>query len=286
MQTGWSQPSGKRARVFDFQQSGRNRIASQSVVNRQTSVLTLSEFDIRRVARLKCRDTLPLAILKQACEASVMRALTGIRFRNNCNDEALRAYSSMTPRQFEHINARQSWANWRTIPRNLNRRLPNRPLFIVDLCCGIGESTEVIACYAAPGSQILGLEYNERFVAAARGRAYTNDRGFAASVAFTAQSVLDTFRDADGSVLKDSSVDWANCSGAVGCHFKPDATEQLAGELARVIRPDGLATIDTGPGGTNAVEATRVFRRLGFEKLGAARSCWLDRYTQICFRRT
>ena len=48
---------------------------------------------------------------------------------------------------------------------------------------------------------------------------------------------------------REGSVDLVNSSGAVGCHFDVDSTELLAGEVARVLRPGGLAMIDSGPSG-------------------------------------
>ena len=68
-------------------------------------------------------------------------------FRQNRNHLACQAYRQMNLEEFQALNARQAWANWRTIPRNLAGRLPQRPVLALDLCCGVGESTEVLAYY-------------------------------------------------------------------------------------------------------------------------------------------
>lgn len=208
-----------------------------------------------------------------------------VRFRLTHNGAACRAYCEMLTHEFEAINARQSWANWRTIPRNLNRRLPNRPVNAIDLCCGIGQSTEVLAYYCAPGSRLLGLEYNPRFVEVARRRRYRHDTGAPGRVTFNAQSVLETFRYPDGSEVAGGSIDVVNSCGAVGCHFDPDASIKLAGEVLRVLAPGGLALIDSGAAGTSEQRLKDIFKRAGFEALAEARSCALDRYTQVCFRK-
>ena len=224
-------------------------------------------------------------VLRQAWHEARLRGLRRIRFRSHHNPQACRAYAAMDPWEFEGVNARQAWANWRTIPRNLDRRVPDAPVRALDLCCGTGQSTQVLAYYLAPGSEILGLEYNPRFVAVARSRPYRTRRGGPAHVAFRAQSVLDPFRDATGALVASHSVDLVNSSGAVGCHFDRRTAEQLAAEVDRVLRPGGLALIDSGRNGTPAAALRGIFGRRGFEAVHEARSCRLDRYRQVCFRK-
>jgi SAM-dependent methyltransferase len=187
--------------------------------------------------------------------------------------------------EFEGLNARQAWSNWRTIPRNLHGRAPAVPLRALDLCCGTGHSTEVLAYYLAPGSRILGLEHNPRFVAMARSRRYWTRSGHPVRVEFASQSVLETFRDSSGEEIPDASLDLVNSSGAVGCHFEARDTALLAGEVSRVLRVDGLALIDSGRAGTSERDLVRVFTERSFEAIHRAWSCALDRYTQVCFRK-
>jgi SAM-dependent methyltransferase len=159
------------------------------------------------------------------------------------------------------------------------------PILALDLCCGTGQSTSVMACYAAPHSELLGLEYNPRFVEAARNRTILNDRRAPARTKFHAQSVLETFCFQRGRAVPDRSADWVNSSGAVGCHFSSDETDKLAHEISRVLKPGAIATIDSGPDGTSTEELKDIFQRLGFSVLGQAKSCALDRFTHVAFRK-
>jgi SAM-dependent methyltransferase len=100
---------------------------------------------------------------------------------------------------------------------------------------------------------------------------------------FRTQSVLECFRDADGDEVRTGSVDLVNSSGAVGCHFDAAATAKLADEVERVVRPGGLALIDSGSSGTSPADVKRLFEARGFERVHVARSCFLDPYLQLCF---
>lgn len=249
--------------------------------------VSFSEDTLHQVAHERLGMSLVGIFFWQAASERVLRYLKGINFRRNENAEATSAYRAMSAHEFEGINARQRWANWRTIPRNLSGRIPDRPLKVIDLCCGVGHSTEVLACYLPVGSRILGLEFNPDFVAFARSREsrYMHRTGAPVQVRFASQSVLETFRDESGTEVPSGSVDLVNCSGAVGVHFKPEATRVLAKQVARVLRPGGIATIDSGPYGTNATELTRIFEGMGFKRLNAARSCFVDYSVQVCFRK-
>lgn len=228
---------------------------------------------------------LPLVAARQAITETWVRAFRRAGFRSSENASALAGYLRMNAGEFDGVNARQRWANWRTIPRNLDGLCPDRALAAVDLCCGTGASTAVLAWHLPPGSRILGLEFQPAFVDAARRRAFARSDGAAAEVAFACQSVLETFRDADGAPLADGSIDLVNSSGAIGCHFPPADTTVLAREVARVLVPGGLALIDTGKSGTSQAEAERIFAALGFTRERASRSCRVDRYRQVCFRK-
>ncbi len=223
--------------------------------------------------------------LRQAWHEARLRYWRRIEFRSRENAEARAAYAAMAAWEFEGINARQAWANWRTIPRNLQSRVPEYPLRALDLCCGTGHSTAVLAYHLADGSEILGLEGNPHFVARARSRTYFTRHGTDARVLFRAQSVLEELRDAEGERLDNASIDLVNSSGAIGCHFDVAATAALAGEVTRVVRPGGWALIDSGPAGTRPDEVRRIFERSGFELRHQARSCFVDRCLQLCFRK-
>jgi SAM-dependent methyltransferase len=250
------------------------------------SVLCFSERTIRGVARREGpRGSLAGLCLAQLIRETSLRIGRGVDFRRRRNDEACAAYDAMAVDDFRIVNLRQAWANWRTIPRNLSGVLPARPVFAVDLCCGIGDSSAVLACYCAPGSQVLGLEWCPEFVREARRRAYRNISGGPAQVRFRCQSVLETFRDADDAPLEDESVDFVNAGGAVGCHFDAPATARLARECRRVVRPGGWALIDAGADGTSPRVLEAIFAEQGFEVRGRARSCALDRFVQLRLRK-
>lgn len=254
------------------------------------AVLRLSERDIRRHARARGpRAPITWILMRQAYSETRLRLKRKIRFRHRDNSKACDAYCAMRPDEFERVNARQAWANWRTIPRNLDGVLPTWPVTIVDLCCGTGQSTAVLAWYAAAGSRVLGLEYNPRFVELARSRSYLGARGgeggASVDVRFNAQSVLDTFRDDAGQPLAERSVDLVNASGSVGNHFDTAATRVLADEIDRVLKPRGVAMIDTGDAGTDAGTLSAIFVEKGFSVMHSAKSHPLDRYRQVCLRK-
>lgn len=238
---------------------------------------------VGRAARDRLKAGIVRLFVRQAVAEFKVTWRTRLRFREGRNAEALRAYCAMTEAEFDGINARQRWADWRTIPRSLRGRMPARPCRAIDLCSGSGHSAEVLAYCLPPGSEILGLEFNPVFVGYAARRRYPDRRGNPARVSFRVQSVLDVFRGADGRPIPDGSVDLVNSCGALGIHFDAPSLDRIAAEVARVLRPGGLAAIDSGTTGVRADEMTRIFARRGFEARGRAKSCFLDRFTQIAF---
>lgn len=248
--------------------------------------LVFSEDEIRRAARARLPDTNIVRVSARQTVAELTLKLKGLDFRFGANDKAVAAYERMTLEEFDGINARQRWANWRTIPRNLSGRIQDQPLIALDLCCGVGQSTEVLAHYLPRGSRILGLEYQASFVARARTRKYLDARGQGVNVEFRAQSVLEPFCGVDGTRLGDQSQDLVNCMGAVGSHFDPQASELLLREIARVMKPGGLAMLDCGAKGTDLHTLSAIAERFGFERKAVTRSTFLDIYPQVCFERT
>jgi SAM-dependent methyltransferase len=258
-----------------------------AAVDRTGHMLRIDERTLRRVARWRMPErNIVLIFLRQAFYENRVRFLKKVCFRWKENAAALRAYCSMSTAEFEGINARQRWANWRVIPRNLDGRLPSRAVKAVDLCCGVGHSTDVLSFYLSPGSEILGLEYNPEFVEAASRREFRDEYGEPAPVAFRAQSVLETFRQPDGMPVAAGSIDLVNSCGAVGCHFDKNAAATVLDEIARVLRPGGLATIDSGPDGTTAEELIALAKTRGLVLQNRARSCVFDRFEQIALRKS
>lgn len=237
------------------------------------------------VARERRKEGLAGLFLRQAWAELRVTLRSRPNFRENQNAQAVRAYCAMSVAEFQDINARQRWANWRSIPRNIEGRLPARPCRAVDLCAGVGDSAEVLAYHLPAGSEILGLEYNPAFVRTARARVYLDAAGRPVKAAFRAQSVLEEFRDAQGARLPDAGVDLVNSCGALAINFDEAALDALAAEIARVLGPGGLACIDSMAKGPDKERMIAVFRRHRFELLGSARSCFLDRFTQLCFEK-
>jgi SAM-dependent methyltransferase len=248
--------------------------------------LRVSEKMIRQVAREKGPQRSLIAIAARATFYDwVLRKLRRIDFRQSHNASACEAYEAMELDDFIAINSRQAWANWRTIPRNLHERLIDRPVFAIDLCSGVGDSTAVLAHYCAPGSRILGYEFNQRFVDHARQREYLDRDNRIASVEFLRQNVLEPFLDQHGDRIADGSVDLINACGAVGCHFDFAATQTLARECRRVLRSGGLSLIDSGRGGTEADELVRAFQAEGFTEVNRTKSCLVDVGEQLCLQK-
>ena len=205
-------------------------------------------------------------------------AQRGIRFRRTSFDEVVRAYAAMNADEFDAINSLQEWANWRTIPRALSSHVPDQPLRVLDLGCGTGSSTRVLAHYCPAGSHITGVEIAEPMLVFARRREYRHRSGSAARVDFVCQGVTEPFTEAD------ASVDLVNASGVIGHHLKPDTIPPLIAELQRVLKPDGIAMLDAGP-----TMPARVLRQImtdaGFVFFGHYRSWFGDLCGAMVFRR-
>lgn len=208
----------------------------------------------------------------------------GIGFRTTDPAEARRAYSEMTSEEFAAINGRQAWANRRTIARSLAGLLPVRPLFALDLGCGIGESTRVLASLLPAGSRLLGIEFAPPLAELSRGRTYRGPDGRPANVQFVVGSVTETFRDERGERIETGSVDLVNASGIIGHHLAPPDAERAGEEVARVLRSGGIAALDVGPR-LRAAELTEVMRELGFSRIRRTRSNPFDRTGQVVFRK-
>ncbi len=245
----------------------------------------LSPSRIARAALENVGEGLVRLFFRQACAEFLLSFHRHVFFRKNENLEAVRAYCAMSVPEFEAINARQKWANWRTIPRSFLGRLPCASCRAVDLCSGVGHSTQVLAYYLPPGSEILGLEYNPEFVAAASKRDFRDANGDRAATAFRAQSVLETFRDVNGVPLPDAGTDLINSSGALGIHFTAREIEVVADEIFRVLKNGGLAVVDAGVEGVGRAQMISIFESRGFHLLNSVRSCFFDRFWHVCFRK-
>jgi SAM-dependent methyltransferase len=190
----------------------------------------------------------------------------------------------MSDQEFADVNGRQRWANWRTIPRALSGHVPDRPLQVLDLGCGTGCSTQVLAFYCPAGSHITGYEVARPLVEVARRRSYLQRSGQRAAVAFCCQGLTEGLRDGKAAPLAEGSVDLVNASGVVGHHLDRGAALRLAEELRRVLAPGAAAMLDVGPTLRDR-ELTRIMESVGFRRLGRYRSWLLDPTGQVVFER-
>jgi SAM-dependent methyltransferase len=208
----------------------------------------------------------------------------GVHFRSADPSTVAAAYQAMTAQEFDAVNGRQDWANWRTIPRCLNRHVAARPLRILDLGCGTGSSTRVLAFCAPAGSWILGYEAVEALCTMARRKVYWNRSGLDVTVDFRCQGMTETFCATDGSAVLDRTIDVVNASGVVGHHLNEQSVKPLITEVNRVLAPEGIAMLDVGPT-LKEPNLTALMTAAGFVKVGHWRSCWLDPTGQVVYRR-
>jgi SAM-dependent methyltransferase len=211
-------------------------------------------------------------------------ARRGVQFRTTDPTTAQAAYTAMTQGEFDAINGRQDWANWRTIPRALNGQVPDRPLRVLDLGCGTGGSTRVLAFYCPADSHITGYELATPLVDIARQREYRHRSGQPGDVTFVCQGVTETLREPDRRPIPDLSVDLVNASGVVGHHLNEQTIRPLAAELKRVLAEGGIAQLDVGP--TLSDHAlTQIMKSFGFRRLTRRRSWIFDPTGQVVFHR-
>jgi SAM-dependent methyltransferase len=242
-------------------------------------MLTISETEIRRHGPGRV-----LAVCWRQWHTERGLKRRGIRFRDTQPERVAAAYAAMLPREFDAINGPQDWANWRTIPRALSGHVPARPLRVLDLGCGTGGSTRVLAFYCPAGSHITAYEFAEPILAIARQRTYSQLDGKPAQVEFVCQGVTETLRGAHGSDVASHSVDVVNASGIVGHHLDVATISPLVAEIDRVLRPDGIAMLDVGPT-LRAGDLRWVMNRAGFALLGHYRSWFGDATGEMVFRR-
>jgi len=225
-----------------------------------------------------------LAVCWRQWRAERALARRGIHFRDTEPAAVAAAYAAMSDEEFAGINARQDWANWRTIPRGLSSNVPDRALRVLDLGCGSGSSTAVLAFYCPPGSHIIGYEMVLPLLDMARRRAYVHRSGQPCRVAFVCQGVTEPFVEAGGEMVPDHSVDLVNASGVVGHHLQADSVLPLVQELCRVLAPEGIAMLDVGPS-LPARDLLRIMTAAGFRALKHVRSWFLDPTGEIVFRK-
>jgi SAM-dependent methyltransferase len=243
------------------------------------NVLVIGEREIRRQGQGSA-----LATCWRQWRAERRLGRRGVHFRDTNMERMAAAYRAMSEEEFDAINGRQDWANWRTIPRALSGHVPARALRIIDLGCGTGSSTRVLAWYAPAGSRITGYELAEPLLMFARRRDYCHRSGQAAQVDFVCQDMTALpLRQPEGGAIPEGSVDVVNASGVVGHHLdSPNASPLITG-LGRILTPGGIAMLDVGPS-LGASELRRLMEGAGFRCAGHYRSGWWDPTGEMVFR--
>jgi SAM-dependent methyltransferase len=264
----------------------KSRARRKHRVRASARVLEIDRRTISDAHRMAgCAQSL-LGIIVRHAYTSTRLAISGVRYMQQGNVASSVSYSRMTTAEFTCINGRQAWANWRTIPQNLSGRLPlDRPLRVIDLCCGTGESTQVLAWWLPLGSTIIAYEQDARFAMSAQTRSYRNRRGHPISVSIRQTSVLETFCDPAGDPYETGSIDIVHAIGSLGCHFSPEESRLIVRECSRVLVGGGYAFLDAGRAGTTPDRLASLAAEAGFLLEGHSKSWWLDRYVQLALRK-
>ena len=202
-------------------------------------------------------------------------------------DVVAAGFGGLEGEDFDEYNFPQVWVERRQIPEAIDGRIPARDAVVLDLGCGPGTSTEVLAYFADPSWTIVGYDLTRHLIERARLRAargeFRNRAGSVITPEFRCQNVAEPLRRGSGAI-EDASVDFAISCGVVGLYLQHDEASRLARELSRVVKPGGYAAIDAGP--ANPVATVRaVMSEAGFIEAGVARSFVIEPRPKIVFRR-
>ena len=196
-------------------------------------------------------------------------------------------FAGLTDEEFAEYNFPQRWVERRTIPRALDGRVPARDAVVLDLGCGPGTSTEIIARFADPSWSILAFDLTPHLVQVAKDRAaragFVNRDGAVITPRFFCQDIGGTLRR-DSKALPNASADFAISGGVVGLYMNPRSVTRLAYELRRVLKPGAFAALDAGPAvGVRVLK--EIMARAGFRHVASYRSIALDPRPKLVFER-
>jgi len=197
-------------------------------------------------------------------------------------------FSGLAADGFEEYNLPQAWVESRMIPQALHGRVPRAGARILDLGCGPGTSTRLLAHFADPSWFILGMDLTPALIDAARLRAqagaFRNAAGQTIPTAFVRQDLAAPLRGPDDTPVPDASIDLAISCGVVGLYMDTPGATALAHELARVLRPGGFAALDAGP--AIPVPALRqILAGAGLTPDGTCRSVWCEPRPKLVYRK-
>lgn len=270
--------------VFCYSELSHNATIANRVVERplQEARLNIPERRIQELSQrfAPTRALIP-AVLKQCWVEWLSRIIRGANIRTLDNRHVLKAYEKLTPNELRSVNMRQHWAAWRAIPRSLSSVVVDQPVAAIDLCCGLGESTRILAHFLTPGSRILGIDFDARFIRHAQNAPSTRtDR-----CDYRVQSVLAPWHDQDGVLVPDMSVGLVHSIGALAFHFTRFEIEIIVKNAWRVLRRGGALVLDMRRFGRERIQLLKSISAGGFKHVKSASSCLLDRTTQESFLR-
>lgn len=217
-----------------------------------------------------------------------LEKIGGLSFRGQRADLLRQAYDSMDQETFAIVNGAQDWANRRQIPRAIAGRITRADALIIDLGCGPGDSTRIIARQTPSGCRIIGVDLSAELIARAKNRAqqgfFRAKDGSIVAPEFVCGDITGTLCGAAGEPLSSGSAHYVSSSGIVGHHLTPDDFARLAQELRRLIELGGHAALDCGPC-LSASQISRAMEARGFILVKRARSVFFDPRPQLVFRR-
>jgi SAM-dependent methyltransferase len=217
-----------------------------------------------------------------------VETIGGYRFRGQEVGFVQRAYDGMDDNTFTAINGAQEWVNWRQIPRASHGRIPRGPALVIDLGCGPGSSTRILAWCGTPQWRIIGVDFSEQLIRLARqlagNGAFRTAAGERPTVEFVVGSVVEPLRDGSGTLIADGSVDYVSSSGIVGHHLSAEGLERLASELQRIVKPRGYVALDSGPH-LKGDSIRRIMEKAHFILRARVRSVPFDPRPQLVFQK-
>jgi SAM-dependent methyltransferase len=187
--------------------------------------------------------------------AGVLRQLTmernlrkrNVSYRTTQSASVAQAYGSMTEDEFDAINGPQEWQNRRFIPRLIQSLRLREPMIAVDLGCGSGQSSQVLASQLPAGSTLLGYDLCDRLLARAAQRTYRDVAGAPLKTRFMNQSIAQPLHNPEGRLLDNESVGLVHAAGVVGHHLAEADVRAMAAEISRCLKLTGWVVLDAGP---------------------------------------
>jgi SAM-dependent methyltransferase len=206
-------------------------------------------------------------------------------------DRVRQGFERLAQLGFDQYNFPQVWVERRQIPRVLHGRVPQRNAVILDLGCGPGTSTEVLAHFAHPTWHILGFDLTPHSIDAARRRAeqghFRSRDGHTIRPTFICQNIahpltFDGTPPPRGQPLPDRFADLAIAGGVVGLYMSPRQAGRLLANLARIVKPGGAIALDAGPSVPQRA-MLRLARRAGLRLAATVGSVPLDPRPKLVF---